>query len=95
MAEHGRAVEGRPRQGRLAVSASRQTEALAIEDKVFSSIGKQATSLGARIATCQLGIKFSRKVLSTIRSPPSVATTKSTRDQVNRSCTLGEPGMTA
>lgn len=41
-----------------------QTEALAIEDKVFSSIGKQ--------------------VLSTIRSPPSVATTKSTRDQVNR-----------
>ncbi|CAE7313015.1 unnamed protein product [Symbiodinium sp. CCMP2592] len=41
-----------------------QTEALAIEDKVFSSIGKQ--------------------VLSTIRSPRSVATTKSTRDQVNR-----------
>ncbi|CAE7703446.1 unnamed protein product [Symbiodinium pilosum] len=41
-----------------------QTEALAIEDKVFSSIGKQ--------------------VLSTIRSPPSVATTKSTREQVSR-----------
>mmetsp|Transcript_19010 Transcript_19010/g.35659 ORF Transcript_19010/g.35659 Transcript_19010/m.35659 type:complete len:302 (+) Transcript_19010:134-1039(+) len=41
-----------------------QGEALAIEDKVFSSIGKQ--------------------VLSTIRSPPSVAASKSTRDQVNR-----------
>ena len=29
----------------IRVSTSRQTEALAIEDKVFSSIGKQAISL--------------------------------------------------
>lgn len=39
-------------------------ELLAIEDKVFSSIGKQ--------------------VLSTIRSPPGIGVTKSTRDQSNR-----------
>lgn len=41
-----------------------QPELLAIEDKVFSSIGKQ--------------------VLSTIRSPPGVGVSKSTRDQSNR-----------
>ena len=68
------------------VRACRQTEALAIEDKVFSSIGKQARAMPdvcSYFFCVDLGSERGQ-VLSTIRSPPSVATTKSTREQVSR-----------